>query len=114
MPRLTEQEQQEIIRYLEAARKANSLDGCGEQLEHDSWVEEIIRFGDRVLLSVAQAQLDHILNQPWLDKPDGEGWWWRKNQLGRLSCDYFNDVSVETWEFYGSGKYQRAIVPNIA
>ncbi len=59
--------------------------------------------------TVAQKILDEVFNQPWLDKPDSEDWWWFSDD-NRTSNIYFfeaNDLSKYRW-----GKWQKAFVPN--
>jgi len=55
-----------------------------------------------------------IPNVPqWLDKPDSEGYWLRINSLGKIQFDYFSKEEVETWEFSGTGKWSKAIIPEL-
>ena len=68
---------------------------------------------------VAQAQLDKILNQPWLDKPDSEGWWWLLCN-GELSIEYVENlddwVEAEVMARMPEDiryRYQKAIVPEL-
>ncbi len=48
----------------------------------------------------------------WRDKPDSEGWWWRTHPPLKMKCEYFDNAAVETWNFDGMGKFQKAIVPD--
>jgi len=79
----------------------------------------------------AQAQLDKILNQPWLDKPDSEGWWWFIGKYFQYQTTWFDlnlyCVEIKTNEKVDAlysvqyhdvepflkykGKWQKAIVP---
>ncbi len=72
--------------------------------------------------NIAQAQLDKVLNQLWLDKPDCGGWWWfqppqysshmRPGFFYLLNPSYIriNEVSV-CIENFPKGKWQKASVP---
>lgn len=71
---------------------------------------------------LCQAQLNKVLNQPKLDKPDGEGWWWyqpskgdshmRPGFLYLLNASYarLDETPVDIDEF-PNGKWSKAIVP---
>lgn len=82
------------------------------------------RFGatDPILLlllsKVPQAQLDKTLNQPCLDKPDSEGWWWFQNVdkviipvlvKGSYGQFWQHETPQEISEIKGC-KWQKAIV----
>ncbi len=59
-------------------------------------------------VEIAKAALE-ILNQPWLDKPDSEGWWWFINEYsqGKPMCMWVEIPNAECLK----GKWQKAIVP---
>jgi len=62
------------------------------------------------LKAILKALSEPVKN--WKDKPDSEGWWWRISAVNnKMYCEYFDDVAVETWDFYGMGKFHKATVP---
>ena len=79
------------------------------------------QYQDLAMLSVAQAQLNKVLNPPKLDKPDGEGWWWFNQRIpwGGYKLDGCYHLIKDGDEFVSEnrpvtdwrGTWQRAIVP---
>ena len=86
-----------------------------------AWVKERLSnsLADDILCHaklVAQAQLDKILNQPWLDKPDSPGWWWFKPNSNKFPTQIeARDIMI--YELDGrklsQGKWQKAYVLEI-
>lgn len=65
---------------------------------------------------IAQAQLDKILNQPWLDKPDSEGWWWPRHLKSLMPAEYITEGMIVNWDYLAQSnvkEWQRALVPEI-
>lgn len=65
-----------------------------------------------------QAQLSKVLNPPKLDKPDGEGWWWHKDEFSNKYTLFvsMNDIRIGKYWVHNlprdfDGTWQRAIVP---
>lgn len=78
--------------------------------------------------SISRFQLDKIFNQPWLDEPDSEGWWWyswKETSGWKLACYQLHlptACKAEKCRFYyyesgrclttseNKGNWQKAIV----
>ena len=72
-----------------------------------------------------QAHLNKVLNQPKLNKPDSEGWWWFRYSLRELpplngllyslEVEFRNGIPYEKYTMNKlnelKGTWQRAIVP---
>lgn len=80
---------------------------------------------DALLESTCKAQLDNVLNQPWLVKPDSTGWWLFECDdeveyiLVSVNLDWRNEMFCHRQHLKSSqyfinmpkGKWQKAIVP---
>lgn len=75
-----------------------------------------------VCLKCLQEKCQICRDQPWLDKPDSEGWWWfyddNKLNMCHVSFDAeegefmaYDEVLLDN--FIGA-KWQRAIVPELS
>lgn len=62
----------------------------------------------------SEEQVESILRQhfaePWLDKPDGPGWWWRRSNMS-TSVIELRGSDFTHWDGLGC-KWQRVIGPS--
>ena len=65
---------------------------------------------------IAQAQLDKVLNQPWLDRPNSKGLWYKAEKLAtgkwHMSTTLHRVTFLELTKYNMPHiKWQKAIVP---
>lgn len=77
-------------------------------------IEVVVDEIDANTLGLQRKDIREILQQhfsePWLDKPDGPGFWWMKDSDGTY-CFYLGHEYLEFWNNRSGQKWQRAIGP---
>lgn len=64
---------------------------------------------------ICQAQLDRILKPEWKDKPDSEGWWIMRLELGAVyySLHKIDTEFIKNCESHKEIRWTKAIIPEI-